>query len=128
MSSAFKSILNTVQQTVSGSTTPVPVTPPNSTPRDQLFPKVDPAIDGDDCDHDCNSCHVKYPKGFKINEDDKLYGHVKGWSTHVLVATGKTDWVRDIADEKGSLMEAIEKKAHVKPANGVRHPPKLIFG
>jgi hypothetical protein len=119
MSSAFKSILNTVQQTISGSTTPVPGTPPNSTSLDQLFPKVDPAVDGDDCDHDCSSCHVKYPKGFKINEDDKLYGHVKGWSTHILVATGKSDWVRDVADEKGSLMEAIDKKANVKPTNGV---------
>jgi hypothetical protein len=127
MSSAFKSILNTVQQSISGSSTPVPGTPPNSTSLNQLFPKVDPAIDGDDCDHDCSSCHVKYPKGFKIDEDDTLYGHVKGWSTHILVATGKTDWVRDVADEKGSLMEAIEKKADVKPTNGVSHPPKLFL-
>jgi hypothetical protein len=47
-----------------------------------------------------------------------LYGHVKGWATHLLVATGKTDWVRDIADEKGSVMEAVAK-AKVQPANGV---------
>jgi hypothetical protein len=119
MSSAFKSILNTVQQTISGATTPVPGTPPNNTPLESLFPKVDPQVDGDDCDHDCDSCHVKYPKGFKIEESDRLYGHVKGWSTHILVATGKSDWVRDVADEKGSLMEAIEKKADVKLTNGV---------
>ncbi|KAG9237712.1 Sucrase/ferredoxin-like-domain-containing protein [Amylocarpus encephaloides] len=118
MSGAFKSILSSVQQTISGATTPVPGTPPNNTPLDALFPKVDPQIDGDGCDHDCDSCHIKYPKGFKIDEDDKLYGHVKGWATHVLVATGKTDWVRDVADEKGSLMEAIEKKADVKPSKG----------
>jgi len=61
---------------------------------------------------------VKLPKGFKIDEEDELYGHVKGWATHVLVATGKTDWVRDVADEKGSVMEAIDKKADVKPSNG----------
>lgn len=84
-----------------------------------IFPKVDPEIDGEDCDHDCHSCVVKYPRGFKIDEEDELYGHVKGWETHVLVATGKTDWVRDVADEKGSVMEAIEKKADVKPSNGV---------
>lgn len=30
-----------------------------------------------------------------------------GWSTHLLIATGKSDWVRDIADEKGSVMEAV---------------------
>ncbi|TVY83251.1 Actin patches distal protein [Lachnellula suecica] len=90
---------------------------PNTT-LEGLFPKVDPEVDGEDCDHDCDSCHVKYPKGFKVDEDDPLYGFVKGWSTHVLVATGKSDWVRDVADEKGSVMEAIDKKADVKPSNG----------
>lgn len=86
-----------------------------------LFAKTDPAIDGDACLHDCASCSVKYPRGFKINEDDVLYGHVKAWSTHLLVGTGKTDWVRDVADEKGSVMEAVSKVA--SPTNGVSYPP-----
>ena len=116
---SLKSFLNTARQTISGASTPAPGTPAENTPIDGLFLKVDPAIDGADCDHDCDSCHVNYPKGFKIDEDDKLYGYVKGWSTHVLVATGKTDWVRDVADEKGSVMEAIDKKADVKISNGV---------
>lgn len=119
MASTFKSFLDTARQTISGASTPAPGTPAENTPCESLFPKVDPAVDGEDCDHDCSSCVVKYPKGFKIEEDDKLYGYVKGWSTHILVATGKTDWVRDVADEKGSVMEAIEKKADVKPSNGV---------
>lgn len=121
MAASFKSLLNTARQTISGASTPIPGTPAENTPRDELFPKVDPDVDGEDCDHDCNSCVVNLPKGFKIDEDDKLYGHVKGWSTHVLVATGKTDWVRDVADEKGSVMEAIEKKANVKPSTGVSY-------
>jgi len=113
MATTFKSFLSTARQTISGTATPA------GTPAcTELFPKVDPKVDGDDCDHDCNSCVVKYPKGFKIEEEDQLYGQVKGWSTHILVATGKTDWVRDVADEKGSLMEAIEKKADVKISNG----------
>lgn len=119
MTSTLKSLLNNARQTLSGASTPIPATPDENTPCESLFQKVDPSVDGEDCDHDCESCHIKYPKGFKIDEDDKLYGHVKGWSTHVLVATGKTDWVRDVADEKGSLMEAIDKKAKVKPSNGV---------
>lgn len=86
----------------------------------ELFPKVDPAVDGEDCDRDCDSCVVHYPRGFKIDEEDVLYGFVKGWSTHVLVATGKTDWVRDVADEKGSVMQAIGN-ATVGPSNGVGH-------
>lgn len=87
------------------------------TPMLSLFTKTDPAKDGDDCLHDCEGCSVKYPRGFKIEESDVLYGNVKEWSTHVLIATGKTDWVRDSADEKGSVMEALD---HVhKPTNGV---------
>lgn len=82
-----------------------------------LFPKTDPAVDGDDCLHDCESCNVKYPRGFKIDEEDVLYGMVKGWSTHLIVGTGKTDWVRDVSDEKGSVMEAVGKAE--APSNGV---------
>ena len=85
-----------------------------------LFTKVDPTIDGEDCDHDCASCEVRLPKGFKIDETDELYGHVNGWATHALVATGKTDWVRDVADEKGSVMEAVGKwTSKNEPENGV---------
>jgi len=118
MATNFKSFLNSAKQTISGASTPVPGTPADSTPIEKLFPKVDPSIDGEDCDHDCESCIVSLPRGFKIDEDDKLYGHINGWANHLLVATGKTDWVRDVADEKGSVMEAIEKKASVKPRNG----------
>lgn len=35
----------------------------------------------------------------------------------MLVATGKTDWVRDVEDEKGSVMEAFGKSV-AKPSNG----------
>lgn len=90
-----------------------------------LFPKVDPATDGEDCDHNCQSCTIKYPQKWKIEENDMLYGHVHGWATHILVATGKTDWVRDVQDEKGSVMEAIGKYGK-EPSNGVRWPPKKL--
>ncbi|EEP80454.1 conserved hypothetical protein [Uncinocarpus reesii 1704] len=86
-----------------------------------LFTLVDKAVDGEDCDHDCASCTIKYPAKFSIDYDDELYGHVKGWMTHILVATGKTDWVRDVADEKGSVMEAIGKGG-ISPSSG---PMKL---
>lgn len=108
--SPFKSLLNGAKKTF--------LAPANNTPIDQLFPKVNPEVDGPDCDHDCASCAVHLPRGFKIDEGDDLYGFVKGWSTHVLVATGKTDWVRDVADEKGSVMEAIDH-CGVKPTTGV---------
>jgi hypothetical protein len=85
---------------------------------DELFTKTDPAVDGEECVHDCASCEVKYPRKFEVDETEELYGHIKGWSTHLLVATGKTDWVRDVADEKGSIMEAVDRGT-VKPTNGV---------
>jgi len=72
-----------------------------------LFPQVDPAVDGEECLQDCATCTVAYPKKFSIDQSDTLYGHIKGFSTHVIVATGKTDWVRDVTDEKGSVMEAV---------------------
>ncbi|KAI9877166.1 MAG: hypothetical protein M1830_004648 [Pleopsidium flavum] len=94
---------------------------PNGTvttaPEGALFPKVDPSIDGEDCEHDCQDCSIKYPPKWSIDEEEELYGHVKGWSTHLLVATGKTDWSRDVEDEKGSVMEVVVKGG-VKPNNG----------
>lgn len=76
---------------------------------DALFPRTNPDVDGDDCLHDCATCTVKFPRKFAIDEEDKLYGEIKGWSRHLLVATGKTDWVRDVEDESGSVMEAVGK-------------------
>ncbi|KAF8432082.1 Sucrase/ferredoxin-like-domain-containing protein [Terfezia claveryi] len=70
---------------------PTPSKPTKST----LFPVVDPAIDGEDCLHDCASCPVEYPRAFTkigINEDDELWG-------------------RDVEDEKGSVMMALGKEA-----------------
>ncbi|KAF6830740.1 sucrase ferredoxin domain containing protein [Colletotrichum plurivorum] len=118
MTSAFKSLLSGAKKLALGGDG-------DRTAATDLFPKTNPAVDGDACEHDCDSCHVKYPKGFKIDESDELYGHIKGWSTHALVATGKSDWVRDVADEKGSVMEAIGKAA--APSNGVRQREKKLM-
>ena len=74
-----------------------------------LFPQTTPEIDGEECVQDCSTCTIHYPKKFSIDEDDKLYGHINGWEKHLLVATGKTDWVRSVEDEKGSVMEAVGK-------------------
>ncbi|EEH45590.2 uncharacterized protein PADG_01740 [Paracoccidioides brasiliensis Pb18] len=100
-----------------GTKSPVADSATTTAPENTLFTRVDPSIDGEDCDRDCDSCTIRYPSKFEIDTEDKLYGNVKGWATHVLIATGKTDWVRDVADEKGSVMEAIEKGG-LKPSNG----------
>lgn len=98
--------------------TPTPSTEFNKAKNENLlFTKTDPAVDGEDCLKDCESCHISYPRKFEIDQDDKLYGNIGGWNTHLIVATGKTDWVRDVADEKGSVMEAVAKAE--EPTNGV---------
>lgn len=111
MALSLKSLVSSAQKLVLGDSSSSTQSQSQNTPSSPsgLFPATDPAVDGDDCDQDCHSCSIKYPRDFKIDEADELYGHVKGWSTHVLVATGKSDWVRDVADEKGSVMEALEK-------------------
>ena len=83
-----------------------------------LFPKVDPSVDGPDCLEDCSTCTIHYPPKFSIDEEEELYGHIKGWATHMLVATGKADWKKDVEDEKGSVMEAV-RDCGVSPNNGV---------
>ncbi|KAL7924628.1 Sucrase/ferredoxin-like domain-containing protein [Trichoderma austrokoningii] len=108
LKSLMNSVLGAVPASVAGQLA-APSSSGGSAPMEALFGKTSAEADGEECLHDCESCSVKYPRGFKIDEEDVLYGQVKGWSTHVLVGTGKSDWVRDVADEKGSVMEAIQK-------------------
>lgn len=119
--------MNFIKSTLSSlSISPSLVTPEPDTKKPTaatLFPQVDPAVDGPDCRRDCASCTTHYPKNFDIDIQDRLFGNVDGWSTHVLVATGKTDWVRDVADEAGSMMEALSKQGpdggEIPVTNGV---------
>lgn len=129
MTAALKNIYYRLTPTSSSFSLPTQKNPGEFTKArttDALFPTTDPAVDGDECLHDCASCTIKYPRKFTIDEDEELYGHVKGWSTHLIVATGKTDWVRDVADEKGSIMEAVDK-GDVKPSNGVSIPLDILL-
>ncbi len=121
VSSAKKMSLSSVLQKGKAFLTPRASTDSISKIPTFIFPKVDPAVDGEDCDHDCETCEIQYPKGFKIDEEERLYGHVNRFATHMLVATGKTDWVKDVSDEKGSVMEAV-RDCKVEPSNGVCAP------
>ncbi|KAB8231159.1 Altered inheritance of mitochondria protein 32 [Aspergillus alliaceus] len=75
---------------------------------DYIFPSVDPKIDGEDCRQDCADCTVRWPAKVKVDTTLPMYGHIKQFHAHVLVATGKTDWVQKVEHEKGSLMEAFK--------------------
>lgn len=58
---------------------------------------------------DCDSCSEKYPSSLSIDTSAPLWGSVKPWRHHILCATGKTDWIRDVTEEKDSLAQAIDK-------------------
>jgi hypothetical protein len=62
-----------------------------------LFAPTTVEVDGEDCLHDCEGCSTKYPAKFSIDQSKDLYGHIKAWDRHVLIATGKSDWVSDSA-------------------------------
>ncbi|KAJ9314755.1 hypothetical protein DTO271D3_5001 [Paecilomyces variotii] len=74
---------------------------------DYVFPTVNPKEDGPDCTKDCADCTVRYPSKFKVETSRQLYGHIKPFTTHLLVATGKDDWAEKVERERGSLMEAL---------------------
>lgn len=57
---------------------------------------------------DCESCTHKYPSSLSIDKDMPLWGTVKPWQHHLLVATGKTDWVHDVTGESGTLAHALD--------------------
>lgn len=73
---------------------------------------------------DCDSCgnNEKYPSSLSIDTETPLWGTVKPWSTHILCATGKTDWVHSVTEEAGTLAHAIDSTkdswSHELPAHG----------
>ncbi|KAK4865303.1 hypothetical protein LT330_009414 [Penicillium expansum] len=75
-----------------------------------LFPKVDPKVDGPECLEDCADCTVKFPSKVKVETSKPLYGEIKEFHAHVLVATGQSDWKeKHVENMKGSLMEALDE-------------------
>lgn len=56
---------------------------------------------------DCDSCTTKYPSSLSINTTMPLWGSVKPWRGHILCATGKTDWVKKVTEQSGTLAHAV---------------------
>ena len=110
---------------------------PKKVTKQTLFPlvtKEDERTDDDDddaaaCNNDCNACPSGYGRAFDkhgINTRDDVWGKVVRYSSHAIVATGETDWIRDVEGIKGSVMRALAQ--HWKSSNdGVRHPPPPPF-
>ncbi|PPQ77723.1 hypothetical protein CVT25_011158 [Psilocybe cyanescens] len=52
-------------------------------------------------------CHEAYPRRFDIDMDTQMLGSVKPYHRQIVISTGKSDWERDITDDKHSLAAAI---------------------
>ncbi|KAF7717031.1 Sucrase/ferredoxin-like-domain-containing protein [Penicillium ucsense] len=76
-----------------------------------IFPTVNPDGDGPDCLLDCADCTTQFPSKVKIEQSMPLYGHIKEFHSHVLVATGRSDWKEKVEQERGSLMEAFAQSS-----------------
>ncbi|QGA19505.1 hypothetical protein EYB26_007194 [Talaromyces marneffei] len=75
--------------------------------QDYIFPTVNTQEDGLDCLKDCTDCTVHFPDKFHIDSESKIYGKIKPFATHVLVATGKSDWVSKPEWERGTIVHAL---------------------
>ncbi|KAH0612408.1 uncharacterized protein H6S33_010460 [Morchella sextelata] len=93
--------------------------------KDTLFPLVTCEHDktdaaAEECDHDCAACPQVAPDGTSgygkafdkigVDHDEELWGGVKKYSRHVIVATGETDWIRDVDEIPGSVMRALKER------------------
>ena len=78
---------------------------------DYIFPRVRPEQDGEDCLKDCADCTVRCPSNVKIDTSRPLYGQIKPFHAHILVATGQSDWVEKVEKDSGSLMEALDAES-----------------
>ncbi|KAJ5520230.1 hypothetical protein N7463_000683 [Penicillium fimorum] len=94
-----------------------------------IFPKVDPKEDGPECFKDCADCTVQFPSKVKVETSRPLYGEIKEFHAHVLVATGQSDWKeKDVEKVTGSLMEtfhgAKSDHGHIKVSASNLTPPE----
>ena len=37
-----------------------------------LFSKTNPVTDGEECEHDCATCTIRYPATFDVDQEDEL--------------------------------------------------------
>jgi len=79
------------------------------------------------CSDPCDLGHEAYPSRFDIDMDTQMLGSVKPYHRQIVISTGKSDWERDITDDKASLAAAMlqvttgatshPQKSSVSPTN-----------
>ncbi|CDO71319.1 hypothetical protein BN946_scf184908.g76 [Trametes cinnabarina] len=69
------------------------------------------------CADPCDEGHDEYPK-FDVDMESEMLGSVKPYARQIVISTGKTDWVREVTDAKGTLA------AYVDELSSSSRPPK----
>jgi len=59
------------------------------------------------CMDPCDLGHEVYPRRFDVDMDTQMLGSVKSYHRQIIISTGKSDWDRDITDDKNSLAAAM---------------------
>ncbi|KAI0677141.1 Sucrase/ferredoxin-like-domain-containing protein [Trametes maxima] len=54
------------------------------------------------CADPCDEGHDEYPK-FDVDRETEMLGSVKPYARQIVISSGKSDWVREVTDAKGSL-------------------------
>ena len=95
------------------------------TPKSSSSPELPfPVADLDECLACANPCtpeeRASYPNYIakSIDRDTPLAGSMKPYSRHILVSTGKLDWIHSIDEEDGSIAQAIHKNLYDKQHGG----------
>jgi (2Fe-2S) ferredoxin len=83
-----------------------------------------PTANLDECLACANPCsaeeEVIYPSYINksIDRETPLAGSVKPYGRHVLISTGKTDWIHSIDEENGSVVQSIHRSLYDKKYGG----------
>ncbi|KAF8901720.1 Sucrase/ferredoxin-like-domain-containing protein [Gymnopilus junonius] len=69
------------------------------------------------CADPCDLGHEAYPRRFDIDMDTQMLGSVKPYHRQIVISTGKSDWTKDITDDKQSLAAAfVEVTSNTGPS------------
>ncbi|KAI0774168.1 Sucrase/ferredoxin-like-domain-containing protein [Fomes fomentarius] len=69
------------------------------------------------CADPCDEGHDEYPK-FDVDHETEMLGSVKPYGRQIVISTGKSDWVREVTDAKGTLAAHISSVDSSGVSNG----------
>ncbi|ODQ82086.1 hypothetical protein BABINDRAFT_160282 [Babjeviella inositovora NRRL Y-12698] len=76
----------------------------------EIIPVVNES-DDDTCSMDCGACTTSFPSSLKLSDEDDgntvLWRSTANYDLHCVVPTGKTDWIRDATDVRGTVKKQI---------------------